>query len=256
MQSVAHTYALWESTAAKAACTVPLTAVVTTLDEPRIGRFAGSAFDTLGSTSQGVRAAKQKRLLLNGVVSPPTARVRYGDEVTLEAPISSAPSGIDDSRIITLAEGLLKTGVLGIAYEDEVLAIVEKPAGIHTTPFGAPLSFEHVLPAILTPPPLESHLDVLRRPTAVHRLDARVSGLVVCAKTRSSAAALAAAFRERRVHKRYRALCLGKLDEGALAKCATLASDDELPSFYRGRYDAMGPHSQVDCACACACACA
>lgn len=57
------------------------------------------------------------------------------------------------------------------------------------------------------------------RPTAVHRLDKRVSGCVVVAKTRQAAAFLSRAFRERDgVRKRYRALVVGRLDLLAFAE--------------------------------------
>ena len=59
--------------------------------------------------------------------------------------------------------------------EDDVLAVVHKPAGVHSKPFGGPLSLEHALPGLLSPPTHAT--DGLVRPTCVHRLDARVSGL-------------------------------------------------------------------------------
>ena len=83
-------------------------------------------------------------------------------------------------------------------------------AGVHTKPYGAPLSLEAALPGLLTPPTAGVALDA---PVAVHRLDARVAGLVVIAKTRRAAADLSEAFRERRVTKRYRAIVLGAVDE-------------------------------------------
>lgn len=212
----ANSFALWTHAASTTAQHAPEFALVQngTIDEgPRIGRFAGSAFASLGSTSQGIRAAKQQRLLLNGVIAKAHVRVCPGDTVTLLPAKGGSASGAQrqDKRAIHFAEGLLSTGALTVLHEDDEMAIVDKPAGIHTKPFGMPLALEHALPAVLTPPP-SGACDALLRPTAVHRLDKRVQGLVVVAKTRSAAASLAASFRERQVRKRYRALLVGRLD--------------------------------------------
>jgi 23S rRNA pseudouridine1911/1915/1917 synthase len=48
------------------------------------------------------------------------------------------------------------------------------------------------------------------RPGIVHRLDLETSGVMVIAKTEAAHAALAAAFKERRVEKEYRALVFGE----------------------------------------------
>ena len=52
--------------------------------------------------------------------------------------------------------------------------------------------------------------DVLCAPTAVHRLDCRVAGCLVVAKASGAAAFLSEEFRERRVAKLYRGLCVGR----------------------------------------------
>ncbi|KAL7572498.1 hypothetical protein ACA910_000324 [Epithemia clementina (nom. ined.)] len=56
---------------------------------------------------------------------------------------------------------------------------------------------------------------ILGKPRPVHRLDAATGGVLVVAKTRRSEAVLKSLFRERSCHKVYRALVYGKLqDEG------------------------------------------
>jgi 23S rRNA-/tRNA-specific pseudouridylate synthase len=57
-----------------------------------------------------------------------------------------------------------------------------------------------------------SEPDALPRPQPVHRLDAAVGGLMLCAKTSRAAAALSLAFEDRRVDKRYMALLCGRLE--------------------------------------------
>lgn len=230
VQCTAQRFALWTHAAASAAARPPEDAIVGSEDAAiRVGRFAGRTFATLGSTSQGVRAAKAHRLLLNGEQAPMTAFVQTGDVVTLLPMVLSPATAVADAadaRAVRFAEGLQSTGALDVVYEDDQMAIVVKPAGIHTKPFGGALAFEHALPGVLSPPSA-TVTDMLGRPTAVHRLDARVAGVVVVAKTRSAAASLSQAFRERQVRKIYRALVLGRVDARACVEAASQRSREE-----------------------------
>ena len=215
---IAARFASWQGAAFAASERQPqmVTVQVTSMrdNEPsrRITKFAGEAFEDLGSTTQGIRAAKSGRLLVDGEPANMNRHVKPGDVVELLPRAEDSVAVVDIDRQIKFTEGLCQCGALTVEYEDEQLAVVNKPAGIHTTPYGrhSGLSLEHALPGVLSPPATAT--DALVRPTAVHRLDARVAGLLVVAKTRQSAAFLAAAFRERRVQKRYRALLLGRLD--------------------------------------------
>lgn len=237
---VAHRFGLWQNAAVAASERPPLIATVALADmcddEPlRITKFVGEAFSDLGSTTQGLRAAKDGRLLLDGEPADMNRRVRPGNVVTLLPKAEQSVATTHSSRQIRFTEGLCRCGALSVEYEDDHLAVVSKPAGIHSTPFGGKgeLSLEHALPGILDPPPVAT--DALVRPTAVHRLDARVSGLLVVAKTRQSAAFLAEAFRERRVQKRYRALLLGRLEESELLKPHAHLECIELEAGASGR---------------------
>ena len=58
-------------------------------------------------------------------------------------------------------------GGLRPTYEDHQMAIVIKPAGVHTKPYRGMASFEDALPAFLEPPP-EMFADRLSRPLAVN----------------------------------------------------------------------------------------
>lgn len=221
---IAARFASWQGAAFAASERQPQTVTVQETcmrdNEPsrRITKFVGEAFEDLGSTTQGIRAAKSGRLLVDGEPADMNRHVKPGDVVELLPRAEDSVAVVDIDRQIKFTEGLCQCGALTVAYEDEHLAVVNKPAGIHTTPYGrhSELSLEHALPGVLSPPVTAT--DALVRPTAVHRLDARVAGLLVVAKTRQSAAFLAAAFRERRVQKRYRALLLGRLDAEELLR--------------------------------------
>jgi 23S rRNA pseudouridine1911/1915/1917 synthase len=98
-----------------------------------------------------------------------------------------------------------------IAFEDEHLVVVRKPAGLVVHP-GAGRKSGTLVNALAgrgVPLALAGGRD---RPGIVHRLDADTSGLLVVAKTDEAHRELVRAFAERRVTKRYVALVWGRPD--------------------------------------------
>jgi RluA family pseudouridine synthase len=93
-----------------------------------------------------------------------------------------------------------------VLFEDEALIAVAKPAGLATAnvPPGEPSAFREVRRLLVDRHGGEPFLGV------VSRLDRPVSGVVVFAKTRAAAAALARQFRDRSVRKTYYALVEGR----------------------------------------------
>ncbi len=149
-----------------------------------------SAFPTRQSSR---KAARRGELAVNGVVSESSRWVGPGDTVAWLEPRTPRhpPLAIE----------------VPVVHEDDAMAVVVKPAGLVT--MGAhPRTLERALPVNLVRSPAP---DRLARPRPVHRLDARTSGLVVVAKTRSALAALGSAFEAREVDKAYRALVVGAL---------------------------------------------
>ena len=105
---------------------------------------------------------------------------------------------------------------LPVLYEDDHMAIVDKPAGIsmygHRRSRSGSTSrrtVRDVLPFCLTPPAKGTPGKALRRPMAVHRLDTPTSGLLVVAKTKLALDSLYRQFEERRVIKTYTAIVNG-----------------------------------------------
>ncbi|MCK5879736.1 MAG: RluA family pseudouridine synthase [Holophagae bacterium] len=101
---------------------------------------------------------------------------------------------------------------LDIAFEDEHLAVVNKPAGIAV----------HRAPTVKDATLVEGlrfHFDSLSteagkdRAGIVHRLDRETSGLLVVAKADSVHRQLSDMFRERKMVKIYKAICYGRLRE-------------------------------------------
>lgn len=94
---------------------------------------------------------------------------------------------------------------LRIAWSDEHLAVVDKPAGmlVHEAPGNASLTLVDALGDLLG-----GGTDPVR-PGIVHRLDLDTSGLLVVARTPEAHAALGAMIAERSVSRQYEALVEG-----------------------------------------------
>ena len=145
------------------------------------------------------RLIDNEDVLVNGKSAKASYRLRAGDEIEVElisAPIESfTPENIP----------------LDIVYEDDVLLVVNKPAGLVVHPAAGIQSgtlanalafhFQNLPSATGT-----------ARPGIVHRLDRDTSGLLVVAKTESSMENLADQFRDRTVFKSYLALVHGHLE--------------------------------------------
>ncbi len=110
---------------------------------------------------------------------------------------------------------------LPVLYEDDHLAVINKPAGVavysETRKSGAGdktgtrKTVHFALPFVLTPPKKGTSGGILRRPGIVHRLDKPTSGLLLVAKTKASMDNLKEQFRNREIQKIYTAIVNGDL---------------------------------------------
>lgn len=139
------------------------------------------------------------RVVLKGLKQvKPHHKVKAGDEIKVT---------LEDKKESTLkAEDI----ALDIVYEDQDLAIIDKPAGLVVHP--APGNYEHTLVNAL----LSRFKDLSginpERPGIVHRLDKETSGLLVIAKNNSSHLALAEQFAKHSIKRKYLALVKGEMD--------------------------------------------
>jgi 23S rRNA pseudouridine1911/1915/1917 synthase len=99
---------------------------------------------------------------------------------------------------------------LKVVYEDEDLAVIEKPAGLAVHP-GAGTGVETIVHALLFRFKQLSNAGGEARPGIVHRIDKWTSGLLIVAKNDEAHVRLSRAFQERTVEKSYLALVHGKL---------------------------------------------
>ena len=143
------------------------------------------------------KLVKEGHVTLSGkACAKPAKPVTAGAEVVVEVP-EARPTEV-------LPEAL----DLPILYEDEDLAVVDKPAGMSVHP-GAGQSTGTLVNALL------HHLDNLsgiggvERPGIVHRLDKETSGLLIIAKNDAAHQALSEQFAGRTVRKTYVAVAHG-----------------------------------------------
>jgi 23S rRNA pseudouridine1911/1915/1917 synthase len=150
-------------------------------------------------------------VLVNREVAKASHRLRGEEQITVTGPPHAVP-------LRAMAEEI----ALDIVYEDDDLAIVNKPAGmmVHA---GAGATDDARNRGTLVNALLH-HFKVLSavggelRPGIVHRLDRATSGLMVVAKNDESHRRLAKQFSSRAVHKTYIALVHGwpKQDRGTI----------------------------------------
>jgi 23S rRNA pseudouridine1911/1915/1917 synthase len=111
-----------------------------------------------------------------------------------------------------LAKGPVPRRLAGveIVYEDEVMLVVDKPAGIATHGFSARQSDSLANHLVAIRPDLRGIGKNPWEVGLVHRLDRETSGLVLVAKDQQVLTSLRAQFRNREVRKKYWALLSGE----------------------------------------------
>ncbi|MEE4537182.1 MAG: RluA family pseudouridine synthase, partial [Erythrobacter sp.] len=98
---------------------------------------------------------------------------------------------------------------LVVAYEDENLIVVDKPAGMVVHPAAGNPEGTLVNALLHHCGGSLSGIGGVARPGIVHRIDKDTSGLLVAAKTDAAHEGLAAQFAAHSVHRRYLAVCAG-----------------------------------------------
>src|SRR5262245_55283697 len=167
----------------------------------RLDKFLAGR-DRLGSWNQARSALDHGKVFLNGCETDGTAasiRLSDGDvvRVWLDLPGSSK------RRSTTVRSN----SSLRILYEDDVLVVIDKPAGLLVVP----LDRRSAAPSVLDL--LHDHLrSHNRRPFVVHRIDRDTSGLVVFATDRLSQQQLRRQFKRHDPVRVYLAVVYGRPD--------------------------------------------
>ena len=155
---------------------------------------------------------RQEKILVNDSSAKASLKLRGGEQITVLGPAARPP-------LRAIAEAI----PLDVVYEDDDLAIINKPAGmmVHA---GAGTGEDRrsrgtLVNALLHHFATLSAVGGELRPGIVHRLDKQTSGLIVVAKNDEVHRKLAAQFARREVKKTYVALVHGwvKKDRGTIA---------------------------------------
>ena len=168
----------------------------------RLDRFLADQFAL--SRTQAGRLIADKRVTARGKPLRASALLERGIEVTVELPDEKAP------RTYAPAHAELR-----FVYEDEHLAVLDKPAGLVVHP--GPGHWDDTLVNVLIGRGTElSKGSTEGRPGIVHRLDRDTSGLLVVAKSDLAHRRLAGAIERRAIKRVYAAIVWGHLRKSSV----------------------------------------
>jgi 23S rRNA pseudouridine1911/1915/1917 synthase len=182
----------------------------------RLDQFLASGLDVSRARVQQLIAGE--KVLVNDAPAKASLKLRGGERITVLTPAPRPP-------LRAIAEEI----PLDIVYEDDDLAIINKPAGmmVHA---GAGVT-EHdrnrgtLVNALLHHFASLSGVGGEMRPGIVHRLDKETSGLIAVAKNDDAHRKLAAQFARREVKKTYIALVHGWLKKDSGTISASISRD-------------------------------
>lgn len=186
---------------------------------------AGQRFDkllgkhlNLAPKSFLYKMLRKKNITLNGKKADGSEKVQIGDEVKLflsEDTIQKFSSSYQE-QTQHQPDIVSEVGTsLGIIYEDEHILILNKPVGMlsqkaQQTDVSV---VEHVIAYLLSTKQITLEELNTFRPSICNRLDRNTSGLMIAGKTLVGLQTMASAFKERSLHKYYRCIVKGRIEQ-------------------------------------------
>ena len=175
-----------------------VTFTVTAGTTERLDRFLADQLQL--SRTQAARLVAAGRVAVAGRLARASRLLERGEEVVVTLPEHEPPRTLRPNPI-----------ALDVVYEDEHLAVIDKPAGLVVHP--APGHWDDTLVNALVARGTTLAGGAEGRPGIVHRLDRETSGLLVVAKTDRVHRRLGAMLAARRIRRAYAALAWGHLDD-------------------------------------------
>jgi 23S rRNA pseudouridine1911/1915/1917 synthase len=178
----------------------------------RLDQFLVSRLDGI-SRARVQELITAEKVLVDGAPAKASLKLRGGESIIVLGRAERPP-------LRAIAEDI----PLDIRYEDDDLAIINKPAGMMVHAGAGPTESDHnrgtLVNALLHHFASLSAVGGELRPGIVHRLDKETSGLIVVAKNDEAHSKLAAQFAAREVKKKYIALVHGwvKQDQGTITQ--------------------------------------
>jgi len=170
--------------------------LVPKLEAPqRLSDYVVGIFQSITS-KKGMRKAIDKRLVnINDKTGYTSNYINGGETITLLEEEYQKPKPLSIDLDIE------------ILYQDEHLAVVNKPAGL-LVHGNQKVTLANALPLTLE---RSKEVDFVTTPDPIHRLDYPTSGVLLVGKTRTTITALNKLFEERKVDKVYYAITIGKM---------------------------------------------
>ncbi len=169
--------------------------VPTGVEDVRLQDYAPKIFNSISSYQGMKKAIKRKKVYVDGVPAPTGLWMKEGQRIEL-VDLELPPAKIFEMK-------------LEVVYEDEHIAVINKPAGVSVSG-NLFRTIQNMLPFNLKESICQDALPVFR---PVHRLDNPTCGLLLIAKTSQAIGALGAQFENRIIKKRYAAVVIGDLPE-------------------------------------------
>jgi len=192
------------------------------------------------SSNQVYEACKKGYVRLNDRKIYCTATILPGDRLDIDlasfrannghtaAAASSATDAVYVNRLLSFTNSLLdvrnSNPPLSVLYEDDHVAVVFKPAGVHSLKWLGTrkkrfFSMDDLLPLILRVPDSERYNNsvtvAMHRPLPCHRLDARVPGCLLVAKSYAALIHVNRQFQSKSILKEYIAIVCGDMTRHA-----------------------------------------
>lgn len=181
------------------------------------------------SRSKLVKMIEDGAVLVRGKVEKSSFKLSRGMEVTLDDPTEQEAHDLTPADI-----------PLDIAYEDEVLLVVNKPRGLAAHP-AASLKEPSLVNALLSRSHELSSIGGEFRPGIVHRLDKDTTGLMVVAKTDNAHVNLAKQIEGKSAERRYFAVVAGNVEQEKFRVDAPIARDRK--NRLKMAVDPLGKHA-------------
>lgn len=156
----------------------------------RLSDYAGGKFQLIPSRKGMKKAIDKGWVSVDDKVAKTSTVLSGGETIVLEIQESNRPQ-------IELE--------LEVLFEDEFLAVINKPAGIEVSG-NRKRTVENALLFNLKP---SNESDALEFPQAIHRLDHPTTGVLVIGKTRNAVSRLNKLFSEGKTDKRYLTVTIG-----------------------------------------------
>lgn len=154
--------------------------------------YAPKIFKIYIPSKSGIKKAiKRGEFYCNGIIAQTSTWIKEGQRIDLIVNLNKKPKVFEYS--------------LEVVFEDENVAVINKPAGINVSGN----TFKTIFNALPFNLKTSSEVDSLLKPTPVHRLDNQTSGLLLIAKTKMAQVELGSQFENKSIQKKYETIVIG-----------------------------------------------